>query len=181
MDPEMASSLAEEMRVSEDLALMAVQEAEGELEKARDILNDLLPKYLAIKAKFMSSRSRGICGLVFIVIKKQAGNFLIFRTLSDGNRDWVSTVRVHRGPEMFFRTIKDYFDARSTSLLLFDAQKLKDGIQSRLSSASLQYIFELWDEPKTEIVPDSAPTEAFKKPGEILMASRKTDHLVYRY
>jgi len=162
------TTLAEELHVSPDLARMAVNEASGELEQAREILVSMLPKYLAIKVKFISRRQNGITGLIFIVMQKKVDRFLIFRTVSESNREWVKPIKVHRPPDTFFRTIKDYFDSRSTSLHLFDAQKLKDGIASRLSPSGLQYLFDLWDIPKHDIIPEGDPVEQFQKPGDIL-------------
>ncbi len=168
MDQEMITSLAEELKVSKDLARMAINEAAGELTKAREILDALIPQYLCIKAQFHSQRSKGGSGLVFIIKKKNAHKFLIFRTIYEKNREWAKNFSVHRPPDVFLRIIKDYFEIHSGDMPLFDAQKLKDGLAPLQDAVTLQHLFELWDNPKTNDADTADTKQSLSNPGSIL-------------
>jgi len=168
MDQNVIEMLAEEMRVTKDLARVAVTEAMGEIGKARKILVDMLPKYVAIKVRFLSRHSNKGGGLVFLLAEKGAEKYLIFRTLYDTNREWVESINVRRPPDTFLRIIRDFFEEHSTSIRIFDAQKLKESLELVLSPTSMQYIFELWDIPKHEIIETDNPADSLNTPTAIL-------------
>jgi hypothetical protein len=171
MDSNLTSSLIEELHVSEDLARFAANEAEGELKKAREILLNLLPNYLFIKVRFLSSRPNGNGGLIFLLAKKGSSDFLQFRTIFESNRDWLKTISVNISPEEFFYLVKIYFDQHPSSLAVYDSQKLKNSIASQLSPAALQYLFSMWDSPKTSMGSEENPTETFANVGLVLRST----------
>ena len=145
MDQELVTSLAEEMKVSESLADLAVLQAGGELAKAREILGGLVSKYLVIKAQFLTRRAEGIGGLIFVVMERNATEFAIFRTVAGVDRDWVGFVSVQASPVEFYKIIKDYFQQHTSGMHVFDAQRLKDGMSARLTVSELQNIFNMHD------------------------------------
>lgn len=168
MDQDLVTSLVEELHVSEDLARIAVMESQGELEMAREILQGLLPKYLFIKAQFMTKRSDGNGGLIFILVEKGASRFRIFKTIFESDPEWVSKVNVRRSPAIINKIFEDYFGEHVSGRRAFDAQQLKDRLSSKLSPGGLQYLFDLWDCPKTEVIENSNPLDTYHKPGDIL-------------
>jgi len=170
MDQDLVTSLVEELRVNEDLARIAVMESQGELRKAREILQGLLPRYLFIKARFAPKRSAGNGGLIFILVEKGATRFTIFRTIFESDRDWVSGVNVRSSPAVFHKVFEDYFRENVGGRRLFDSRQLKERLSAKLNPAGLQYLFDLWDCPKTEVIEDSNPLDSYRKPGDILHA-----------
>ncbi len=144
------------MKVSEALADLAVQQAGGELAKAREILAGLITKYLVIKAQFLTRRSEGIGGLIFVVMERNATEFAIFRTVAGVDRDWVGSVNVQASPVEFHKIIKDYFQQHTSGMHVFDAQKLKDGLSARLTVGELRNVFDIHDSPGG----DSGPVRA---------------------
>jgi len=168
MDQDLITSLVEELHVSEDLARIAVMESQGQLELAREILQGLLPRYLFIKAQFIPKRSSGNGGLIFILVEKGASRFTIFKTIFESDRDWINKVNVRRSPALYNKIFEDYFQKNVSGRRMFDAQQLKDRLSSKLNPGGLQYLFDLWNCPKTEVIENSNPLDTYHKPGDIL-------------
>lgn len=170
MDRKPVDSLAQELRVSQDLAHMALSEAQGELEKARSILRNLLPRYLTVKVRYLTVKSDGGGGLVFVCMEKDTGQFLIFKTIVESDRDWLKKTRVQWSSDLFYRLFRDYFREHSSGTKVFDSQKLKQALSSRISAALLRPLFEQWDRPKRDIIPESRAAEEPTHPGSVLQA-----------
>lgn len=162
------AALAEELHVSEDLANMVVIESEGELEKARTILQNMMPKYLVIKVRFESPKPAGGSGIILVIIKKDVKKFVLFRAVYDDDRSWADDINVHQPADVFLKLIRNYFSSRPTTSRFFDAEKLRKGLGPLQDIEALQYLFELWDRPKVEVVELPNPTTEFKDPGAIL-------------
>jgi hypothetical protein len=168
MDQDLVTSLVEELHVSEDLARIAVMESQGELELAREILQGLLPRYLFIKAQFVPKRSGANGGLILILVEKGASRFTVFKTIFESDRDWLNGVNVRLSPAILNKVFEDYYKEHTGGHRMFDAQQLKDRLAAKLNPAGLQYLFDLWDCPKTEVIENSNPLDTYHKPGDIL-------------
>jgi hypothetical protein len=168
MNRKSVDSLAQELRVSEDLAHMALSEAQGELEKARAILKDLLPRYLTVKVRYLAVKGDGGGGLIFLCMEKDSPEMLIFDTIVESDRAWVKSTRVHWSSDLFYRLFRDYFHENTTGSKVFDAQRLRQALSARISPAQLMPLFELWDQPKREIIPEARMVEEPTHPGSIL-------------
>jgi len=162
------TALADELHVSEDLVRMAVNESNGVLETARSILQNMLPRYLVVKARFVSPKSSGGSGVIMLIVKRDENQFLMFRTVYDDSRDWAVPVNVRQSPGSFLNIIKNYFKANPASSKVFDAEKLRKGLQPLQDIAALQFIFELWDRPKVDIVNTRDPAATYDDPAAIL-------------
>jgi hypothetical protein len=154
MEDGIVTCLANEMDVTEDLAQLAVTEANGEIDKAREIVRGLIPRYLFMKIKFIASRKEQ-AGLIFLLAEKGRPDFILFRAIAETDSAWVDSHPVNVFPVEFFNTIRRYFTEQTTGPKLFDSQKLRAEIAKRLNASALQYIFSLWDQPKTETRPES--------------------------
>jgi hypothetical protein len=146
MDPETITAFAREMSITEDLAGMAMSEAGGVLEQARAIVLEMLPKFLFIKIKFLSQKSDGSGGLIFLCAEKDKPGYLINQAIVDSNRDWIRSVVVHRQPEIFQRLFADFFREHKGHQL-YDCQKLKDDLGGRIRPADFQFAFDSWGSP----------------------------------
>lgn len=161
------TSLANELDVSEEIALKAVNEADGEIDKARKIIREMMPRHLFIKVRFNAQRQEQ-AGLIFFLVEKGRPDFILFRAIAEKDVDWIKGHSVMVPPLDFFNAIRRYFTERSTGVNLFDSQQLRTAISNKFSAASVQYLFSLWDQPKTEIQPDTPPDRAFQQVGTIL-------------
>ncbi|MCX6646240.1 MAG: hypothetical protein NTY09_07775 [bacterium] len=158
MEDGIVTCLANEMDVTEDLALIAVTEANGEIDKAREIVKGLIPRYLFIKVKFIAIRKEQ-AGLIFLLTEKGRPDFILFRAIAETDTAWVNSHPVNVPPANFFNTIRKYFTEQTTGPKLFDSQQMRAEIAKRLNASALQYLFSLWDQPKTELIPESIPSE----------------------
>jgi hypothetical protein len=158
MEDGIVTCLANEMDVTEDLALIAVTEANGEIDKAREIVRGLIPRYLFIKVKFIATRKER-AGLIFLLAEKGRPDFILFRAIAETDTGWVFNNPVNVSPVIFFNTIRKYFTEQTTGPKLFDSQQLRAEIAKRLNAGALQYLFSLWGQPKTELIPESIPSE----------------------
>jgi hypothetical protein len=145
----------QELNVSEDLARRAMNEAEGVLERARDILLELLPKYLFIKAKYLSHKTDGSGGLFFICLEKGSTEYIIVKALVYSDREWLREVTVHRLPEMFYQQFSDFIRDHRTSSHIYDSQKSKDDFVAAIHPADFAFMFNAWDRPKEDASPES--------------------------
>jgi len=162
------TDLANEFHVSEDLARMVMTESEGELQKVRDILQGMLPNYLVVKTRFISPKPSGGSGVVLIVIKRGERKFLLFRTIYSDDRNWAEDINVHQPVDAFLGLIRDYFKENPSSSRIFDAEKLRKGLKPLQDVGALQYLFDLWDKPKVEVVEEVDPMTEFQDPGTVL-------------
>lgn len=160
--------LVQELNVSEDLARIAVNEADGVLEKARDILSDLLPKYIIIKARFLTVRSDSCGGLIFICVEKNARDFIFIKTIQDFDRDWLRGISVYYSPEIFDRFFIEYFQDQRRSIRRYDAQKLKDSLKDSINPTSFNFLFKYWNQSKQEIFNEKDPRLPPEHPVSVL-------------
>ena len=84
MSEEIVTSLVDEMHVTEELARSAVLQADGELDKARSILDGMVARYLLIQASFVSLKSRDSGGgLIYLIAEKGASDFILFKPITN--------------------------------------------------------------------------------------------------
>ena len=168
MENGIVTVLASEMEVNEDLALKAVIEAEGDIDKARKIVQDLIPQFLFIKLKFTTNRKKQ-AGLVFLLAEKRRPEFVLFRTIAETDVFWVDSQSVSISPVDFFNMVKRYFTEKTTGSKLFDSQQLREAISKKLNATAVQYLFSLWDQPKSQYLSEEVPPEeTFHQVGQIL-------------
>jgi hypothetical protein len=152
MDNDQITILAQEMKVSEEVAKVALDEASGVLEKAREILLELLPRYLVLKIKYLSQKTDRGGGLIFICINMRTVEFLKFTTLTYSNRDLLRGVLVQRPAGEFYQFISNYFEEHLTGSHIFDSQKLANDLTAAIQPIDLDFLFTEWDKPKPDVL-----------------------------
>lgn len=150
MDQYSITSLAQELNVSKDLARLAMDEAEGMLEKARDILQGLIPKYVFVKAKYSSRKSDGRNGLLLLCTEKGAESFLFYKAMVASSRDWLQDIVISRPPELMDRILDGFFKEHKSASLEFESAKLGEDLAKVVGGSTLQFMFDGWDKPKPE-------------------------------
>lgn len=167
MEDGIVTSLVRELNVKEDIVRLAVDEANGEIDDARKIILELMPKYLAIKARFISGR-RTNAGLIFILTEKGRSDFILFRVIFETDLNYISSIPLSVPAIDFFDEIRNYFNERAAGFKVYDSQKLRAGISKKLNGTALQYLFDLWDEPEVQVITETEPGDAYNQVGQIL-------------
>jgi hypothetical protein len=167
MEEGIVTSLAKEFNVKEDIVRLAVDEANGEIDGARKIILELMPRYLAIKARFISGR-RTNAGLIFILTEKGRSDFVLFRVIFETDLEFISSIPLSLPSVDFFDEIRQYFNEHSAGFKVYDSQKLRTGISKKLSGTALNYLFDLWDEPEIQVISENEPDGSYNQVGPIL-------------
>jgi hypothetical protein len=179
MIEEIVQTLAQELHVSEDLVQSAVSQADGELEKAREILLSILPRYLVIKVKYIISRSDGECGLIYICIERNSPDFRLFRIIVDTSADWIDGIDV-RGPvDRFYMVLSERSSHPRSVSSVHEAQKLQERLMRYLVPSAFARFFDSWNVPKPDFIlektagkeeakSEEKPPEAAETPDESL-------------
>lgn len=167
MEDGIVTSLVRELNVKEDIVRLAVDEANGEIDGARKIILDLMPRYLAIKARFISGR-RTSAGLIFILTEKGRSDFTLFRVIFETDVNYISSIPLSVPAADFFDEIRNYFNERAAGFKVYDSQKLRAGISKKLNGTALQYLFDLWDEPEVQVISETEPGDTYNQVGQIV-------------
>ncbi len=166
MEEGIVTTLVKEFNVKEDIVRLAVDEANGEIDGARKIILELMPRYLAIKARFISGR-RTNAGLIFILTEKGRSDFILFRVIFETDLEYISSIPLKLPSVDFFDEIRQYFNEHSAGFKVYDSQKLRTGISKKLNGTALNYLFDLWDEPEVQIISENEP-DTYNQVGPIL-------------
>jgi hypothetical protein len=163
-----AATLARELNVSEDLAKSAVLEANGALGKARAILLELLPRYLFVKVRFLSTKTDGKAGLAFLCLEKGSDDFLLFDLIVESNREWLKGIGIQRSPDTFYRHLKDYHRENINGPMAHESSRMNQELRLKLQPQVFKFVFDKWEQPKQDLVAESGHSKEAIHPAALL-------------